>query len=273
MGRYYGNSALTVFIGFIGVALLILTLSATCQAVPQLASPDLLFLATGISLVLTVLGVGLSCLSNTGLLGASYLVDDRGITGWTLGRATTILWSDVDRFEEVLSIESGKRLRYNLYTADGRWIFIHVSSLTDGDRLCAHLEDYLAPLRKRASLEIAKSGRSWRPDCTAGLLLLGVVAPLFILGGLLPYELGWSGRVEDSQTFAPVLGAMCAAAGSVFAVLGAELISRVLTHQARVVQHRVPSARLSDSGERGLPAFVGDTEILTDIRSGWNRLA
>jgi hypothetical protein len=110
-------------------------------------------LVTGISLVLAVLGVVLSCLSNTGLLGVSYLLDDRGITGWTLGRATTILWFDVDRFEEVLSIESGTRIRYNLYTADGRWIFIHVSSLVDGDRFCARLEEYLAPLRKRASRE------------------------------------------------------------------------------------------------------------------------
>jgi hypothetical protein len=255
MGRYHSNSALAELIGFIGVVLLILTFSATSQAVPQLASSDHLFLVTGISLVLAVLGVVLSCLSKTGLLGASYLVDDRGITGWTLGRATTILWSDVDRFEELLSIESGTRIRYNLYTADGRWIFIHVSSLVDGDRFCGRLEEYLAPLRKRASREIAKSGRSWRPHCATGLFLLVVVGPSFVLGGLLPYELGWSGRVEDSQTLAPILGALCAAVGSVFAALGAELISRVLTDQSRVIQHRVPQAWLSDSAAASTSCF------------------
>jgi hypothetical protein len=163
MERYHGKSAPAVLIGLIGVALPILALAATSQAVPQLARPDVLLLATGISSVLSVVGVGLSRLLNAGLLGASYLVDDRGITAWTLGRATTILWSDLDHFEEVLSIESGTLIRYDLYAADGRCIFIHMSSLGDGDRLCAHLEEYLAPLRK-ASLAGNRQIRSKPTD-------------------------------------------------------------------------------------------------------------
>lgn len=70
MGRYHGNSALAVLIGFTGVVWLILTFSAASQAVPRLACSDHLFLATGISLVLAVLSVVLSCRSNIGLLGA-----------------------------------------------------------------------------------------------------------------------------------------------------------------------------------------------------------
>jgi hypothetical protein len=229
MDRYHGNYGLAVLLGLLGVAILTLVIWVSSQAALQLAKADFLSLATGIFLFLTFLSAGVSCLFAAGLLGSSYLVDDRGITRRSLRRATIIAWADLDRFEEVFSNESGTQVRYRLYAADGRRILIPLSYLADGDRLRTRLEEYLAPLRERASRELAKSGRHWRPDRTAGLLVVGFMAPLFILGGLRFGDQGWPGRVEGSQTFARLFGALCVAAGPVLVVLGAELISRVLS--------------------------------------------
>ncbi len=228
MERFHGNSGLAALVGIIGVAFFAIAIWVTGQVAPELAKASLLTLAEGIFLFFTFLGTGLLCLFAADSLGASYRLDDRGIARRSLLRATTIEWSDLDHFDEMFSAETGTQYRYNLYAGDGRRIIIAMSCVADSDRLRNRLEPRLAPLRERAAPVLAKFGRSWHPDRTTGLVVLGFIAPLFLIGGLHAL-IGLPGLARDGHTIAPVLGALFAAAALVLTVLGVELISRVLT--------------------------------------------
>jgi TRAP-type C4-dicarboxylate transport system permease small subunit len=228
MERYHGNSGLAVLVGFIGVAFFAIAIWVTSQVAPELARANLLTLAEGIFLFFTFLGMGLLCLFAADSLGASYRLDDRGITRRSFLRETTIDWSDLDCFDERFSAETGTQYRYNLYAVGGRRISIATSCVADSDRLRDRLEPHLVPLRERAAPVLAKSGRTWHPDRTTGLVVLGFIAPLFLIAGLHAL-LGLPGLARDGKTIAPVLGVLFAAAALLLAVLGVELIARVLT--------------------------------------------
>jgi hypothetical protein len=228
MERYRSNSGRAAFVGFIGIALLVIAIWLARQAAPEFTRANLLTLAAGIFILLTFLGTGLMCLFVAGGLGASYYVDDRGITRKSLRRATTIDWSDLDRFDETLPTELDTRCRYDLYARDGRRIVIPMSSVSDADGLRSRLEPHLAPLREQAARELAKYGRSWRPDRISGLVVLGFMAPICLIFGLHGL-LGWPGTGHGWETSAPLLGMIFAVVAQVLAVLGVELNSRELT--------------------------------------------
>lgn len=225
MERYHGTYGLAALVGFFGIAILALVIFVTGQALTQLVAAGLLTQVAGIFWRFTFLALSLIFLHVARVLGATYLVDDCGITQRILGRRTTIAWADLVHFEETLSTEFGAPARYKLFAHDGRRIVIPFSSLADG----ARLEKDLAPLRERNLRDLASYGRRCRPDRAIGLAVLGFIAPMFCLGGQATFEQVSSGQVALSRTSAMLLGGLLVATGLVLAILGVERISRVLT--------------------------------------------
>jgi hypothetical protein len=224
--RYHGNLLLAGFVGLLGVALLALAVFVIGQAFAQPVTADLLTRSAGALGLIALLGTGVLFLYVARVHSATYLVDDHGITRRIPGRATTIAWPDLDRFEETHSTESGAAGRYMLFARDGRRLDVFISVLTDGARLRTRLEKQLQPLRERKLRDLADWGRRWRPHRTLGLFVLGFIAPMSVIIGCATLA---QVHAAVSTTTAMFLGGLLLAAGLVLAVLGAELVSRVLT--------------------------------------------
>jgi hypothetical protein len=232
MERFEANGGMVFLFALTGLPLLALVAWIVIQAYPQ--SGDFGLAAAVIALFwlggLIAAGVFLLYLAREA--GASFTVDDEGITCRTWGRTTSLAWSDVERLEEArLSRPKGKTGAWGrcvLHGRGGHHLSIASLFLADGPRFLDRLEPHLVRLRESESRRLARQGGRFRPTRAAGYGFLTCMAPIFLLGGWAAFDPGTArvGQPDDGMAY---LGLFALAATPLIAMLGLELVSRELT--------------------------------------------
>ena len=234
MHRFEGNRGLAAFLGFCGVALLALVILFIVLAASQLATFTLLLFSAVCAIF------GLASVAATGLLflhtgrdaGASFVVDDEGITRRAWGRTTALAWRDLSRLEEFNGTSArsdGKAFAPRLcvlYGDRGQRVAVPFQFMgDDGPRLRGRLETHVSRLRGDDLRDLARYGAAAQPGQRVGFIVLTLMAPLFLLGGLAALDSGGDAARPRSWTY---FGALCIAASPLLMLLGVELISRKL---------------------------------------------
>jgi hypothetical protein len=151
-----------------------------------------------------LLVMGLFLLHSASVASANYVVDETGITREKWTGNTTIAWSDLIRADECCTVtikgKAGLSRRCALHGRNGQQIAISWPMVADCEALLRRLEPHLAPLRARATVELAKGGGVFRPDRLSGFGFLGFVAPVFLIGGLAGIDLSTTRPSADSRS-------------------------------------------------------------------------
>jgi hypothetical protein len=230
--RYQADRGVAAVFALTGGLLLCFAGLIISLAVPQIHTFDLVTCAAAIFLMggLAAAAIFLALAANEA--GASFTLDDEGITRHASGWRSVVAWSDLVRFEE--SCPTGFKGiektfgRMFLYGRDGTRLPIRFHYLLEGSKLRARLEPRLAALREEGLRDLAKHGGSFRPTRTVGLMMMTTMVPIFLVGGLSGLNLAGSGRVDDSPAVW-YLSVLAVAASPFLAMLSLELISRKLT--------------------------------------------
>ena len=137
--------------------------------------------------------------------GASFVVDDQRVARLTCGQTTAIDWHDLVRLDEfsttTAKAKAGARGRCVLYDAKGRRVAIPFPWMEDGKRRLGVPvpEPRFTLLREAGMRDLARHGGRFRPDIKAGILVLTVMTPMFLICGLTMFDSAAPGLVELGQ--------------------------------------------------------------------------
>jgi hypothetical protein len=230
--RYEGDRGVAAVFALTGGLLLCFACLIIGLAVPQIHTFDLVTCAAAIFLMGGLTGAAIFLVLAAGEAGASFTLDDQGITRHASGWRRVVAWRDLVRFEE--SCPTGFKGiektfgRMFLYGRDGTRLPIRFHYLLEGSALRARLEPRLAALREEGLRDLAKHGGSFRPTKTVGFMMMTTMVPIFLVGGLSGLDLAGSGRAKDSPGVW-YFSVLAVAAAPLLAMLALELISRKLT--------------------------------------------
>jgi hypothetical protein len=232
MQRFEGNSGLAAILGLTGLFMLCFVGYVVSQILQETKPITLAMVAAVIYGMAALSAAGLFLLWFAHEIGASFVLDDEGITRHVWGQTTVLRWRDLVQFDELSATgfkgASNMFGRLFLSASDGSRLTIRFHLLPDGSQLRARLEPRLAPLREAELCDIAKHGRSFRPLRTAGILVLTCIVPMFAFGGLSGANMAENRRPEHHGQLW-YIGLLVAAGAPVLVLLGLELISRKLT--------------------------------------------
>ncbi len=159
-------------------------------------------------------------------------VDDRRITRLAWWGRTSIEWDDLAGIEESgwgtskCGIAEPRRLL--LLGAGGERVKIAFSRFQSPGDLRRRLETRVAPVRARMQLELAKLGAEYRPARGSGRFILALLAPACLLAGvMIPLFYGSAPFVPTRESL--LVGGLCAVMGVLFAIMGIELMSQILS--------------------------------------------
>ncbi len=273
MERFEGNHAFVGLFGVTGAFLLAMDAVLIVEASRQFSTFTMFTAAAGVFGLCASGAAGVFLLYAAREAGASFFVDDDGITRRAWGRATAIAWHDLVRIEEFSTTSSkgktGASGRCVLYCAEGRRIAIPIPWMLDRRRLGAVLEPRFAPLREAELRDLARQGGRFRPDRMVGVLVLTFMTPMFLICGLTTFDSAAPGLVEWVEKW-PYAGILLIAASAGLALLGAELVSRELVITADSIalkslflDRSIPFARVELISVKVIDAEEPGTDRLT----------
>jgi hypothetical protein len=230
--RFEGNDGLATGLGFTAVFLWGMIAFVAVQAAPQFSGFSPAAVACAFYWIASFGAAGLFLLRSAAELGASFVVDDEGITRLSWAGKTFLAWREIERLEESHAIwpkgEVGRSGRCVLFGPDGRRIVIPLPSGSDGERLRGRLEPHLVSVRAAEFGALARHGGRFRPYRTTGFVVLAAIAPLCLVAGWAAFDPAGPGRGQPDAVLA-LIGYFSLAAATVLAMLGVELISREFT--------------------------------------------